>query len=159
MTIVVRDREGDLSAGNAAELTFGGAAGALTESSPGTFVTRLEPRGRVGTATAKVTVLPRASTCRRGRLVEAAGQLETRGEATLAELALRRAIQSPDSGGAPAAMLELSWFLQRQGREAEAALWVRRLGDQAQIPAQLRESAERLQRTLTVEPKDFDRYL
>ena len=93
------------------------------------------------------------------RLIEAAGQLETRGEATLAELALRRAVQSPDSAGANVALIELASFLQRQGREAEAALWVRRLGDVAQLSPQLRESAERLQRTLTVEAKVFDRYL
>ena len=92
------------------------------------------------------------------RLVEAARQLETRGEATLAELALRRAVQSQDSSGADAALIELGWFLQRQGREAEAALWIRRLGDRAQLSAPLRESAERLQRTLTVEPRVFDRY-
>jgi hypothetical protein len=93
------------------------------------------------------------------RLIEAARQLEARGEATLAELALRRAVQSQDSAGADAALIELGWFLQRQGREAEAALWLRRLGDLAQLSVQLRESAERLQRTLTVEPRVFDRYL
>ena len=92
------------------------------------------------------------------RLVEAAGQLEARGEATLAELALRRAVESRDSAGADAALIELSWFLQRQGREAEAALWLHRLGDEAQLPASLRERADLLQRTLTVEPRVFDRY-
>jgi len=92
------------------------------------------------------------------RLVAAARQLESRGEAPLAELALRRAAAAADSTGAMAAAVEFAWFLQRQGREVEALRWLQSNGGSTRFAGELRESANRLLSMLATEPRGFDRY-
>jgi len=89
-------------------------------------------------------------------LRDAARELEARGELPLAELALREAAQASDSDDADAAVVDLAWLLQRQGRDVEALRLLRAAGLPGRLSGPRRESAERVARLLTPEPRRYE---